>query len=279
MFSDSRNSAMYWLPKIEQLGSIPIPKTVIVPLDVNDTFLWISNPDTAKEIYHNAIESAMAEIGTFPLFLKTDEMAGKHDWKDTCFIPDAESVYLHIHNLICVSEEVDLPVRSLLFREFLQLDSPFSFFHGQMPVAKERRYFIEQGKVICHHAYWHHSAFEKVFVTDDESTKFLRTFKIDQPLAFPTEHRQQILDTLADLNTETEEEIDLLTGYATDIAQVFIADDAWSVDFACDITGKWWCIDMAIASESYHPEECVHAHDWKDIRMEKLKASRNGKTN
>ena len=28
----------------------------------------------------------------------------------------------------------------------------------------------------------------------------------------------------------------------------------WSVDFACDVSGAWWLIDMATALHSWHPD-------------------------
>jgi len=57
---------------------------------------------------------------------------------------------------------------------------------------------------------------------------------------------------LKELNTETTDEIEILTGYAEMVARVL--DGYWSVDFAYGKNGKWYLIDMATGEHSWHPE-------------------------
>ena len=45
-----------------------------------------------------------------------------------------------------------------------------------------------------------------------------------------------------------------LTELAKTVALVF--SDDWSVDFAMTIQGNWYLIDMAVAQDSWHPEDC-----------------------
>ena len=56
------------------------------------------------------------------------------------------------------------------------------------------------------------------------------------------------------LNTETPEEVALLSGYASELGRIL--EGYWSVDFCCDRDGKWWFIDAAEGNASYHWPDC-----------------------
>ena len=132
-------------------------------------------------------------------------------------------------------------MHGLAFRKFLDLDTKFTYFTGNLPIGKERRYFIRKGKVQCHHHYWVQEAFDQRYMIaqDYTSTQYNKLMRI-----------------LAKLNKEDPEEITLLTKYAQQIADIM--PEYYSVDFAMDKTGKWWMIDMAKGSLSWHPK-CIYA--------------------
>lgn len=96
---------------------------------------------------------------------------------------------------------------------------------------KERRYFVSGAEIRCHHPYWPEEAFLDHTNEGDWREK------------------------LADLNHESAEEIERLSGYARLIGAV-LPEDSWSVDFAKTKDGKWYLIDMALAHESYHWPNC-----------------------
>lgn len=103
----------------------------------------------------------------------------------------------------------------------------FTAFRG-LPIGMERRYFVKDGQVLCHHPYWPEDAIRNPSVDNWQ-------------------------DILKDLNTEGEEEIKLLTSYAEKISRAI--EGYWSVDFCKDKSNSWWwLIDMAEAKESWHPQ-------------------------
>ena len=224
-------SLLYWWPKVKGLG-IPVPRTEIVEIP-HEVFLKFLDTPEALDPYLDDIYKAAKRIG-YPLFLRTDLISGKHEWERTCYVPDEESLLSHIYAVVeehFLAQIIPLPCRALVFREFLELDWAFKAFRG-MPIARERRYFIKDGKVLCHHPYWPEDAI----------------WNPDRP---------NWRELLAELNRETEDEVRLLTSYALKIASVM--DGYWSVDFAHARNGKWYLIDMAVGEFSWHPPGCPYA--------------------
>lgn len=161
--------------------------------------------------------------------------SAKHSWEGTCLVPDREILFQHIGSLIDSTLTVgmfgELDSNALVFREYLPLDSAFTAFSG-LPISRERRYFIRDGKVECHHPYWIQYAIERSW----------------RP---PSEENWKKL--LAGLNLENETEIKTLTSYAEMVGEVL--PGYWSVDFALGRRRvTWYLIDMAEGEKSWHPE-------------------------
>jgi len=209
------SSLLKWFPIVKELN-IPIPETIIVEIP--------TSPENMREKANS--------IG-YPLFMKTDLIAGKHDWENTCFVEKKKYLDDNIANLISELEIVDMeagsPFNAIVFRKYIELDSAFKAFLG-MPVARERRYFIK-GKVLCHHPYWIENA-----ISFWHETKEPKGWK----------------KKLEKLNEETQQEISMLSRYAQMVADVFKED--WSVDFAQAKTGVWYLIDMQRSEISWHPK-------------------------
>jgi hypothetical protein len=227
----NKTSLLYWLPRICELG-IPYPHTVCLPAG-EDILAPLDGAEIPAKLM-DSIRSAARSIG-YPLFLRTDLQSGKHGWKNTCYIPEES---LLGKNLAGVVEENMLGAccfgpmfEALVFRKFLDLDATFIAFYGDMPVNRERRYFIKGGEVVCHHPYWPEHAIDGH--TKDVDWK----------------------DKLAALNDEPAEEIALLSGYAKRVSKEL--PEYWSVDFAKAKDGTWYLIDMALGAESFHWENCT----------------------
>jgi len=221
------NSLLYWFPKIVNLG-IPVPRTEIVKVPYRVLLKFMDKPEVL-EPYVAEIEMKAKRIG-FPLFLRTDQASGKHGWKDSCYVPNEEELFTHIYNVVefnFMADVTGLPCEALVLREFIELDWKFKAFWGEMPVARERRYFVRDGKVLCHHPYWIEDAIEKP-------------------------NKENWRELLKELNTETDEEIKLLSTYAKKVSSVM--DGYWSIDFAHTRDGRWILIDMALGDRSWHPE-------------------------
>jgi hypothetical protein len=137
-------------------------------------------------------------------------------------------------NLACLFEwhlMVGLWPKAIVFRELLPLYAGFKAFRG-LPIAKERRYFVDEGKVVCHHPYWPEGAIEWG----------------GNYSALPVGWQER----LAGLNFESEWEVPLLTHMAEAFSKV--VPGFYSVDFAQKADGQWVMIDAARGELSYHPE-------------------------
>lgn len=77
---EDKNSMLYWYPRIKDL-CIPQPKTIIIKVD----------PTIAYDVceggqYPQMLEfkKTIEQLG-LPVFVRTDQLSGKHDWSNTCF--------------------------------------------------------------------------------------------------------------------------------------------------------------------------------------------------
>jgi len=227
----SEESSMnFWYPLIKNLN-IPMPKTEI---PVTKSFwAWVGildEIDPLSEEDKQAIRDAAVKVGGYPVFMRSDYCSGKHDFERTCYVKDEKHVISQIWGLVEDNCCKDLMMESIIIREYIQPASKFKAFSG-LPIAPERRYFVRDGDVVCHHPYWPEDA-----ILFWQSTK-------PEPKGWQVK--------LAEMNSESEEEIILLSGYAEQIVQVL--GDKWSIDFMLGRDGIWYMIDMALAEQSFHP--------------------------
>lgn len=234
---EEASSLLCWFPQTKDV--LPCPKTVIVELTEDEIHSLVGMldgvPPSAWLV--DKLDAAAREIG-YPLFLRSDQGSGKHMWRDTCYVPSENALLRHIVRLVEWHEMVGvlgLPWRALVFREVLELDAPFTAF-AEMPVARERRYFVRDGKVVCFHPYWPEAS--------------IRQFHGATPL--PEDWKED----LARINIMDDDEIRELTR----LAEVFGERNPgyWSVDFARTKDGRWVFIDAARGEVSFHWEDCPH---------------------
>jgi len=222
-----KDSMLYWWPKATTPPRVvPMPETVMVKHHVrmSDQF-GVSGIDTIER----KVQAAVDRVG-MPVFIRTDQMSGKHAWKDTCYYDGSQELWKHITQLCEESWSCDLfgvRVAGFAVRQYIELDAPFKAFWGEMPVARERRYFVEDGEVLCHHPYW-----------------------IEKAINRPSTSAWEGL--LKKLNREPKHEIKTLTAYAEDLSCKL--PGYWSLDFARAKTGGWYFIDAATGEHSWHPE-------------------------
>lgn len=239
---------LYWFPKTKNL-SIPQPSTVIVeiPNDVLNSVLYASNGAEKIMIltpYISKINEAINQLG-YPVFMRSDQGSGKHEWSRTCFIKEGDNLYDHVSNLLEWHHMVSMVgeitnYRALVFRQFIEMDTKFTAFYHDMPVNPERRYFIKDGKLLCHHPYW---------IEDSIRDPSIPNWK----------------ETSKEMNYETHSEQITLRGYTFKIAKVL--EGSWSIDFCRGKDGKWWFIDAALASQSWHPDTCPQKKEFGEFRI------------
>jgi len=231
----TKNSMLYWYPKIKNLP-IPQPKTVYTRIDPKVAWELM---DGKTNLDINKLKNIARKIG-YPLFLRTDQLSGKHNWKKTCYVKNEKDLLEHIFNVIEATLACDIigkPVNALFFREYIPMDTGYTAFWGEMPVNPERRYFIKDGKVICHHPYW---------IEDAIRNPSIKNWK----------------EVSKRMNKETPSEIKLLTKYSLLVAKQF--KGYWSVDFCKAKDGRWILIDMALGEYSWHPDECHYKLNKKE---------------
>jgi len=234
----NKNSLLHWFPKIKNLG-IPVPDTRTIEVSHGELIRILDGDASGVKRYIPLIKKTIEELGGPPVFMRTDHTSAKHDYINSCFLEkdDEKTILNYIYRLIEFSEMagiVGLPCNAIVVREFLDLEYGFRAFNS-LPIARERRYFIRNGKVQCHHPYW-----------PEEAIRFWKNTP-------PENWREK----LRELNHETDEEVKLLSEYALKVAKVM--DGYWSVDFAMAKNGKWYLIDMALGEMSWHPEKCPYA--------------------
>lgn len=230
-------SMLYWWPKVKDLG-IPVPRTEIVeiPFEVFCDYMDFPEAKTEPKIVEHMKEvfTKAGEVG-YPLFLRTDLSSGKHSWEKSCYVEREKDLTKHIWKVVELNFTADifgLECKALVFREYIPMASQFTAFWGNLPISPERRYFIRDGKIECHHPYWTADAIVGPYLPEPSKSNWE--------------------ESLDQMNSESDKEVNLLTQCAIQIAQVL--PGYWSVDFCKAKDGRWILIDLAEGEKSWHPE-------------------------
>ncbi len=231
---DNRNRLSWWFPRIPV--GIPVPKTMIMRYD-NDDLVGLLDREVSDGLKSLCfmIREAGERFG-WPLFLRTDYLSGKHDWDKTCCVASAGHVPDCVVRLIeasVMADAIGFPVDGWAVREMIPTTYSFKAFRGKMPIVKERRYFVKDGEVICHHPYWPREA----FATDRHVTSDM------------WQHR------LTSMNREGLQEVNLLSEMSSIVGEAI--GGSWSIDWLWSARhGRWYLTDMAEADVSYHWSGC-----------------------
>lgn len=231
-----KTSMLYWWPKVEDLG-IPVPKTEIVEIPFEVFCDYMDFPETKKEPkivdYMEEVFTKAREVG-YPLFLRTDLSSKKHSWEKSCYVEEEKDLTRHIWQVVEGNFTADifgLQCEALVLREYIPMASQFTAFWGNLPINPERRYFVRDGKVECHHPYWTADSILKSGATPSKPNWEELLLKIDE---------------------EPPNEVELLTKYSIMVAKLL--PGFWSVDFCKAKDGRWILIDLAEGEKSWHPE-------------------------
>lgn len=232
---DPRNSMSFWWPRIRRL-EIPQPETKKLELDRRAYFKSLFDDD------HNTPPPVgdfdkMAEIAKslgYPVFMRTSETSGKHQWNETCYVESPTKLKQNFWTLLEDNYlKIDHIPDAVFFRKFIPMESYFTGWYHEFPVNKEMRTFIRDGKVECYHPYWPIGAMKQAKPKDpDWEEKFKKLCQLSE-----------------------YDELTVLT-YSNMVAQTFKEkyDDSgwWSVDFAKGKDREWYLIDMALGPISAH---------------------------
>lgn len=231
-FLPYRTSMEYWWPKVKGMN-IPMPRTELILHKEGGLLEWVKymeEPLPERDLL--ILKKTAAKIG-YPVFMRSDVCSAKHRFAETCFVKREKDLVPHLMNIIEQCAIEDRMMSCIALRRFIQLDSRFTAF-ADLPIAPERRYFVSEGEVTCHHPYWPMASIKE----RHGYAKLPRTWS----------------GLLYIMNKESPEEVKLLTGYASLLGRVLGGD--WSFDFAKTKAGQWMFIDAATAIESYHDPDC-----------------------
>jgi hypothetical protein len=261
MTLNERNCLSYWFPKLQTAG-LPVPKTEIVrwPGDIVDMMSILDGigPKRWAEFLVN-LEQAANRVGTYPIFLRTGQTSGKHDWENRCFVQSAADLPTHVGSLVMWSHECDfigLPHDVWAVREMLPVDPIYALVrYGKMPITQEVRCFISGGQVKCWHDYWPEGAiFEGLNLPTGGTWTREKAEASGRIIAGGI---AKMIATAADMGDWMP--------LAEKVAAVFADDGAWSVDLLKTRRG-YFITDMADARVSYHLEGCEVAKEFVDPR-------------
>ena len=231
---DRYNDLGYWFPILETIQGLNLPKTEIFEhkgeslINLLDGIRVDGFDDLASKI-----QKACVKFG-LPAFLRTGLTSGKHDWENTCYLEkgDIVSIRDNIYNLVEFSAMADifgLATDTWVVREYLPVKKNLiAEKYGNMPVTKERRYFINDGKVVHRQPYWPKVAVDEGGPNRDNWEEILRQ-----------------------INHETKDEISILTELSELVGTKF--KEYWSVDWLW-VNNKWYLTDMARGECSYKYE-------------------------
>jgi hypothetical protein len=227
---DLKNRLGYWYPTVMKLG-IPNPETIIVPLDRWAGMAWMEGEKPLPTAFKDQYQEACDRLG-YPVFVRTDEASGKHDWRDSCYVENARSdIWRHLQRVIEFNEMADimgLNYSAICVRRYVKPASLFTAWRG-MPVGREYRFFARDGKLECFHPYW----FEDAIAKDYNS---------HQP-PLPKDWKAKLAELYLDTPPGS------LAVWAEDVTKAL--GGYWSVDFLY-ADKKWWLTDMALGDASYH---------------------------
>lgn len=217
-----------WFPRLA-LSGVPVPRTIIIPTGVELVQLLDGRTPDGFGPFIKDLEAACAAFG-YPCFLRTGQTSGKHQWNETCWVMSADELPQRVAALVEFSHVCDfmgLPENIWCVREPLKTEPQFTAFRG-MPITRERRYFIADGRVKCRHPYWPAGAFK------------------DEPSGWQ--------DKLTAMNVESDAEVDELIALSERAGRMFKGE--WSLDWLHTIDRGWVAIDMARAETSWHWPSC-----------------------
>jgi ATP-grasp domain, R2K clade family 3 len=256
------NSMLFWYPKIKNIG-IRQPKTEMIKLIKEDRFfndIEIENIASGNykdlDPFMNKIYKKAKKIG-YPLFLRTDEISGKHSWKNTCYVTEEKNLKEHIRRLFEETTMINgiwpqIGLKGIILREYIPMNTLFTAFYGEMPVNPEIRAFIWNGEVVCAHWYWIKEAIIRGTPKDKLPGNW--EYLIDHSIATLGNSMKKILLP------------------AIKVAKIF--NHYWSVDFCQATNGDWVLIDMATGEKSWHPDCKIN-----DKILKRIKDIKDGKTN
>lgn len=109
------------------------------------------------------LRERLAVFGSSPVIVKDYVKSEKHHWHDACFIPDASD---HKKTLAVTTKFLQLRGAALegglVFRQFINFQTLTTHSKSAMPLTKEFRLFVLDGKIIHWFNYWEEGDYQEL---------------------------------------------------------------------------------------------------------------------
>lgn len=227
-----RNRLSHWFPILHGvMDSKYLPKTFIINYPGDDEVSALLDGERPKEwgALLGQVKRAAKLIG-YPVFLRHDLFSGKHGWERTCYVQGPNHIEQHIAN---ITEEWHMANWFAsggddvwIVREYLPIRNPVMHAFVNMPIGRERRCLVRDGKLEDIYPYWPVGALKYSINGDGDIAKVGKISRI------------------------TEDEVSILTPLAERAGRAL--GGYWSVDFMETERG-WVLIDCALAEQSWQP--------------------------
>jgi hypothetical protein len=227
-----QDSAKFWFPKLQAAELWGwLPNTVMIDYDEVLLAPSLRGKQTVEyeRLYH-AVEAAIRYEIAGPAFIRTDLTSAKHAGRGAYAIDDEGGLNHALLTTLSIAElksyHSKVKSSAIMVRPLLQFAGRTAF--GGLPIGREYRIFADQHRTQCWHGYWPQEALEN-HMDDGKAPDWS--------------------DGVA------SGELFTMKQTAKDAAKAMGAGK-WSIDFAKDVKGKWWLLDMATAKNSYHASPC-----------------------
>jgi hypothetical protein len=143
----------HYLPEWLELVKEKTPKTIWITKEE----LGQREPtnETQSQKLDDLLKEKLAPFGANPVIVKDYVKSEKHHWHDACFIPDASD---HTNVLSVTAKFLQLRGTALegglVFRQFIKFQTLTTHSKSAMPLTKEFRLFVLDGKIIHWFNYW-----------------------------------------------------------------------------------------------------------------------------
>jgi hypothetical protein len=134
--------------------------------------IWISKEElgqtdildqTISRRLDDLLKEKLAVFGSSPVIIKDYVKSEKHHWHDACFIPDVSD---HKKTLAITSKFLQLRSAALegglVFRQFINFQTLATHSKSAMPLTKEFRLFVLDGKIIHWFNYWEEGDYQEL---------------------------------------------------------------------------------------------------------------------
>ena len=124
------------------------------------------------------IQAEIEAFGNNPIIVKDYVKSQKHYWHEACFIPNAadKTKVMAVVNKFVELQDADLN-EGLVFREYVELEALTHHSTSGMPLTKEFRVFVKNGKVSSIFKYWDEGDYQNVEPVMEEFEPILPTIK------------------------------------------------------------------------------------------------------